>query len=166
MFNRKALHIQGYNYKSNGYYFVTFCTENRLSLFGDIKNGIMHLNDAGRMVQAKIANTPHYYPDVSMDIFVVMPDHVHAVVVLDGEGRTQRSVPTDVGLSEVVKNIKTYTTTRYIQGVREHHWQPFNTRLWQRRYYERIIRNSNDLNTVREYIINNPMTWHLHQKSR
>lgn len=86
------------------------------------------------------------------------------VVVLDGQGRTRRSAPTDVGLPDVIKNIKTYTTTRYIQGVREHHWKPFYKRLWQHRYYERIIRDKNGLNRVREYIINNPMAWHLRQK--
>ena len=161
MFNRKTIRIQGYNYKSNGYYFVTCCTENRLLLFGQIKNGKMHLNDAGLMVQTKIANTPHYYPDVYIDIFIVMPDHFHAVVVLDGQGRTQRSAPTDVGIADVVKNIKTYTTTHYIQGVRKNNWNPFYKRLWQRGYHEHIIRNENDLNRIREYIVNNPLQWHL-----
>jgi putative transposase len=160
MFNRKTIRIRGYNYKSNGYYFVTFCTENRLLLFGDIINGIMQLNDAGRMVHAKIANTPHCYPDVSVDTFIVMPDHVHAIIVLDGPGQTRGSAPTDIGLSEVVKNIKTCTTRCYIRGVHQNRWQPFHKRLWQRGYYERIIRNPNNLNIVREYIINNPAAWH------
>lgn len=164
MFSRKTIRIPGYNYKSNGYYFVTCCIENRLPLFGNIINGKMNLNDAGRMVHVKIANTSHYYPDVHTDAFVVMPDHIHAVFVLDGQGRTHRPVPTDVGIPDVVKNIKTYTTTRYMQGIRNHYWQPFYKRLWQRGYHEHIIRNENDLNRVREYIINNPMTWHLHQK--
>ena len=138
MFRRKTIRIPGYNYKTNGYYFVTFCTENRLPLFGMVTNGKMNLNDAGHMVQTKIANTSHYYPDVYIDIFIVMPDHIHAVIVLDGQGRTQRSAPTDVGIPDLVKNIKTYTTTCYIQGVRNKHWQPFHKRLWQRGYYERI----------------------------
>ena len=90
MLNRKNLRIPGYNYRSSGYYFITFCTEDRLALFGDVTNGKMILNDAGRMVHTKIGNTPHYYPDIHIDIFVVMPDHVHALVVLDGFGRTQR----------------------------------------------------------------------------
>jgi putative transposase len=67
---------------------------------------------------------------------------------LDGQGRTQRSAPTDVGIAE---------------GVHNNNWHPFYKRLWQRGYYENIIRNENDLNRIREYIINNPTTWHLHK---
>ncbi len=117
------------------------------------------------MVHTKIANTPNYYLDVCTDIFIVMPDHVHAVIVLDGQGRTRRSAPTGIGIPNLIKNIKTYTTRRYIQGVRNNHWKPFLKRLWQRGYYEHIIRNTNDLNRVREYIINNPTTYHLDKKS-
>lgn len=163
MFNRKNLRIPGYNYKSNGYYFVTCCTENRLPLFGDIINGKMNLNEAGDMVHMKITNTSRYYPDVHIDTFVVMPDHIHMVIVLDGPGRTRRSAPTDVGIPDVVKTIKTYATLRYIQEVRNNNWQPFFKRLWQRGYHEHIIRNENDLNRVREYIINNPITWHTNK---
>lgn len=125
----------------------------------------MDLNDAGCMVHAKIANTPHYYPDVHIDTFIVMPDHIHALVVLDSLGRTQRSAPTDIGIPDLVKNIKTYTTRHYIQGVHDHNWTPFSKRLWQRGYHEHIIRNENDLNRVREYIINNPITWNLNKNN-
>jgi len=90
-----------------------------------------------------------------------VPDHVHAIIVLDRKGRTQRSAPTDVGIPDIVRNIKTYTKTRYIQGVCEYHWQPFYKRLWQRGYHEHIICNENELNRIREYIINNPIKWHM-----
>lgn len=104
MFNRKTLRIPKYSYKSHGHYFVTFCTQNRLALFGNIINGEMNLNDAGRMVHMKIANTPHYYLDVHIDTFIVMPDHVHALVVLDGVGRTQRLKYPHIFLRNFFKN--------------------------------------------------------------
>lgn len=123
----------------------------------------MKLNDAGHMVHKTVANISNFYADVYSDSLIVMPDHVHAVLVLYG-GRTRRSAPTDVGIPAIIKNIKTYTTRRYIQGVHTNHWQPFYNRLWQRGYYEHIIRNEGAINRVREYIMNNPISWSFEQK--
>ncbi len=74
-------------------------------------------------------------------------------------GRTQGSAPTGLSLSSVVKRVKSLTTKKYIDGIKHYGWPPFNTRLWQRSFYDHIIRNDKSLHKIREYIINNPATW-------
>ncbi len=165
---RKQIRLQGYNYKTPGYYFVTICTEKRLCLFGKIIDGKMLHNPPGLLVYNTFKNLRNFYFGVDIDTFIVMPNHVHAIIVISRKGwtrsrggRTQRSAPTGDSLSDVVKNIKTYTTTFYSRGVIQRNWAPFYTRLWQRGYYEHIIRDTKSLQKIREYIILNPLSWEL-----
>lgn len=157
---RKKLRLAGYNYKSSGLYFVTFCTEDRQPLFGEIINGKMEYNDAGYMVFNVFKNLKNRYFSVDVDNFVIMPNHVHAIIILERLERTWKSAPTD-SLSDVIKKIKTYTTRCYMQGVYERNWIPFDKKLWQRGYYEHIIRDEISLNRIREYILNNPLQWEI-----
>ena len=124
----------------------------------------MVLNDAGRMVQAVWDELPAHYPGVAIDAFVVMPDHIHGIVRA-GAGSRARPVgfcpddtPATAGMSlpEVVNRFKTMTTKRYADGVKQDGWPRFPGTLWQRNYYEHIVRNDADLNRIREYIRNNP----------
>ncbi len=64
-----------------------------------------------------------------------------------------------MSLGDVVQRFKSLTTKRYIDGVKQHDWPPFNGKLWQRNYYEHIIRDEPDLNRIRQYIIQNPLNW-------
>lgn len=158
---RKQIRLSGYNYKTPGYYFVTFCTEKRVCLFGDIINGEMLHNEPGQLIHNVFKNLQNFYFGIDVDTFVVMPNHIHAIIVIDREGRTQRSAPTGDSLSDVIKNIKTYTTTCYIKGVDQKNWAPCYKRLWQRGYYEHIIRDTISLQKIREYIMQNPLCWDL-----
>ena len=114
----------------------------------------MELNAAGRMVHTAWNRLPDHCPRVEIDMHVVMPNHVHAVIVLS---------PTDgervLSLADVVRRFKTFTTRRYIVGVKRYGWPPFAGRLWQRNYHEHIIRNERALNKIRQYIANNPAQW-------
>ncbi len=82
---RRSIRLQGYDYSRAGAYFITVCTQNRESLFGDIVNGAMHLNDTGRMVQQCWDDVPLHFPQVTLDAFVVMPNHIHGIVVMVGD---------------------------------------------------------------------------------
>jgi REP element-mobilizing transposase RayT len=100
---------------------------------------------------------------VELDEFIVMPNHVHGIIWLvpgsDTVGAAPRGRPNAVSLPEVLDWYKTMTTNAYIRGVREHGWTPFAKRVWQRGYYEHVVRDDADLNRIRQYIIDNPTRW-------
>ncbi len=108
----------------------------------------MHFADAGRMVQSVWNELPDAYPDVAVDAFQVMPNHVHGIVVLGHRLDGDQSL----SLGDVVSRFKTMTTTRYIAGVSQWKWPRFQDRLWQRDYFDHIIRGDRVLDTVRRYI--------------
>ncbi len=154
---RKHIRLAKFNYNSAGNYFITFCTQNRLCLFGNIVNGEMQLNDVGKMVNNEIATIKSRHLYIDVDTFVVMPNHIHAIFIMKLDFKTQGAPPVDINIPNIIKNIKTFTTNAYIRGVHEHNWPSFYKRLWQRNYYEHIIRDEISLKNIRQYIINNPL---------
>ena len=164
--HRRSIRLKGYDYSQTGAFFVSICTHNRQCLFGEIMDGKMVWNDAGQMVLAVWDEMPGNYPGVETDEFVIMPNHIHGIVGLVGagpracpdNGQPQGVAPT-LSLPDVVHRFKTMTTKRYTDGVKQSGWPPYPGKLWQRNYYEHIIRNENELNRIREYIISNPMKW-------
>ena len=235
--HRRSIRLKGYDYASEGLYFVTICTQNRECLFGEIINNEMVLNDAGRMVEKWYNKTQDKFPDIVCHEMIIMPNHFHCIwenVGLHGasavgadprvrpvtnnvrpiennvrpiEPNNKRIVDNDnhvvdkgghvdiqnnndkyhvdegghVGpplrvndllddsdlventtgspLSSVVQWFKTMTTNEYIRGVKQLGWMPFDRKLWQRNYYEHIIRDDVSLQTIAYYIINNPAQW-------
>ena len=123
------------------------------------------------MVQAVWDALPRHYPGVGIDMFVIMPNHIHGIVTIQPPntgpppppaGQPRGVAPTGVmGLADVVHRFKTLTTKRYADGVKHHGWKPFPGRLWQRNYWEHIVRNERELHSIREYIVNNPAKWEL-----
>ncbi len=157
--NRRPIRLQGYDYSRAGAYFVTVCTHDRLCLFGEIADRRMALNDAGRMVQQVWDDLPNHYSHVELDECVVMPNHVHGIVVIVGAGF--KPAPTKRhGLPEIVRALKAFSARR-INEIRN---TP-GVKLWQRGYYEHIIRNDDELNRIREYIANNPMKWEMDREN-
>ncbi len=179
-FHRHSIRLKGYDYSNSGAYFITICTNHRAILLGEIINYQVQLNDIGKMIQKTWIEIPITYPDVELDEFIVMPDHLHGIVIINSnkneninfdidnektnqgqiqgfetnlKGQTQGFAPT---LPEIVKRFKTLTTKKYIDGIKQYNWKPFDKRLWQRNYYEHIIRSDKYLHKIREYIINNP----------
>jgi REP element-mobilizing transposase RayT len=195
--HRRSIRLKGYDYRQAGAYFVTVCTQDRSFLFGEMVHGEMRLNDAGKMVYDVWNDLPAFYPGVQTDAFIVMPNHIHGIIILVGAdprvcpgqpsvgvgpraypdsgpraypgqpqemGQPQGVAPT-MGLPDVVHRFKTMTTKRYADGVKRLGWEPFRGRLWQRNYYEHIIRNEESLNRIREYILTNPMRWALDREN-
>ena len=199
--HRRSIRLKGYDYTRPGAYFITICTQNRECLFGEVVNGEMRLNGAGAMVQSVWDEIPAFYPGVLTDAFVVMPNHIHGIVILvgaalrgrPGSGHPQGGVPTvsaprgrpglghpqggaptgsqsrgvarALSLPDVVHRFKTLTTKRYVDGVKRDGWPPFPGRLWQRNYYEHIIRDEQSLNRIRQYIADNPARWALDREN-
>ena len=222
--HRRSIRLKGYDYASEGLYFVTICTQNRECLFGEIKNDEMMLNDAGRMVEKWYLKTQDKVPDIVCHEMVIMPNHFHCIwenvglhgasavgadlrvrpvenndghinegthigngntrMILEGahignentqlilEGahigaplrdpvldKTELGTHTGSPLSMVVRWFKTMSTNEYIRGVNELGWTPFERKLWQRNYYEHIIRDDASLLNIAYYIENNAANW-------
>ena len=108
---------------------------------------------------------PNKFPDIQCDQYIIMPNHIHFIIII--VGADLRVCPDDIGehigspLHKIIQWFKTMTTNEYIRNVKNNRWEPFDGKLWQRNYYEHIIRNEQELNKIREYIINNPLKWEL-----
>jgi putative transposase len=157
---RKKLRLKDYNYSRVGYYYITICTQNRLCLFGAVSNKIMNLNDSGKMVYDVLIKFSKKFNSIFIDTFVIMPNHLHLIMVL-----TEECSAIKISLSTILQNFKTYTTNCYIKGVKDFGWQPFEKRLWQRSFYEHIIRSDESLANIRQYIIDNPEQWEQDQEN-
>ena len=175
---RKPNRLQNYDYSRAGHYFVTICTYKRKELFGEIVDGRMIPNAAGRMVATTWHEMPKFYQGIRIDQFQIMPNHVHGIIVIVGDGprtipnkahfhadgQPQGILPT-LSLSGVVHRFKTLTTRLYIQGVQNKGWKPFNAKFWQRSFYDHVIRNDESLDDIRAYIKNNPINWALDEEN-
>lgn len=185
MRERKLTRLKGYDYSQAGAYFLTVCAQDRNCLFGKIKNGQMWLNDVGRMIDIWWRKIFDRYVNVSVDEYVIMPNHIHGIInivgaipcnrpvdniknktaINDGKGENMvsplRISNTHVGLGQYVSWFKRMSTTEYIQHAKNDNWPRFDKRIWQRNYYEHIIRNDAELNRVRQYIIENPLKWDM-----
>lgn len=149
--HRHSIRLKDYDYSQSGAYFITICTHDRELVFNPEL-----VQEMLRTVWKKI---PVKFPTVQLDEFVVRPNHIHGIILLKGQienGRPHRVAPT---LGDIIAWYKTRTTNAYIKGVKTECWAPFNGKFWQRNYFEHIIRNEDDLNQIRQYILDNPLKW-------
>ncbi|WP_027390023.1 transposase [Chrysiogenes arsenatis] len=153
---RVSLRLQGYDYNQTGAYFVTICVQERACLFGKIAEGTMHLSEAGCMTERWFYEMEKKFPDLMAEQFVCMPNHIHFIVV---NQRVPLKGEKPLSLSTVVQWYKTMTTNEYIRQVKYGGWEPFRRKLWQRNYWERIIRDEAEYVKIGEYIENNPARW-------
>ncbi|MDO9081526.1 MAG: transposase [Desulfuromonadales bacterium] len=156
--HRRSIRLQRYDYSSAGAYFVTICTQNRECLFGEMEDGAMRLNDAGKVAEQCWQEIPGHFPQVELDEFVVMPNHVHGILVIgeSGVAAGKRPAGTSRTIGSVVRGFKIGVT----KWMRQAH--PIHA-VWQRNYWEHIIREEVELEQIREYIRNNPVRWELDQ---
>ncbi|RJO62975.1 MAG: transposase [Dehalococcoidia bacterium] len=161
--HRHSLRLQGYDYSQSGAYFITVCTYNRQCLFGDIVNREIRLNEFGKVIAGEWLKSSKMRKELIMDEYVVMPNHFHGIVFINRDNNLGRGVwpyaPTLHGTSPYsigafVQGFKS-TITRQINELRHAPSSP----VWQRNYYEHVIRDDDDLNRIREYIENNPARW-------
>ena len=176
-YNRRSIRLKGYDYSQAGMYFITICVQNRVCLFREMTD-ILALNDAGEMVEKWYWELENKFLDIKCHEMIIMPNHFHCIVENIGTasatsvgadlcvcpdesilGESILGEHTGSPLHRVVQWFKTMTTNEYIRGVKTLGWQPFNGKLWQRNYYEHIIRNDESYQRISEYIINNPKNW-------
>ena len=189
--HRQSIRLRGFDYSSAGAYFMTLCTQNRACLFGDVADGIMVLNSAGQMVDDWWIALNQKFSGIQTDESVVMPNHFHGIIIINplpvgtdlpvcpepgiGDVTDREFFYSEDGgehigdehigspLPRVMQWFKTMTTNHYIRGVKDNGWLPFEKRVWQRNYYDHIIRNEADLIRIQTYIRNNPASWQVDQ---
>ncbi|MDD6552274.1 MAG: transposase [Prevotellaceae bacterium] len=148
--SRVPLRWKGFDYTTAANYFVTVVCHERQNLFGTVYGNTVLLNDAGKMIEQSIDDISNRYENMEILQQVVMPNHIHFIL---SKYETKRS------LSEIMDAFKSITTVEYIRGVRKNDLTPFNGQLWQRNYYEHIIRNRRSMEFITAYIYNNPLRW-------
>jgi len=165
--NRRSIRLSEYDYTKGGAYFVTICTANRECLFGQVLEGEMHVNEFGKVVLECWEWLSKPYSYATLDARILMPNHLHGIIVINdddsqkGGSRTAPTIfPKRKPLGRLVGAFKTVSTKR-INELR----QTPGFALWQRNYYEHIIRNENSLNKIRDYILGNPSRWVLDQEN-
>ena len=155
--HRRSIRLKGYDYSQEGAYFVTICANHGQCLFGEIRGGVMHPSPAGEMVIACWNALAERFSHIDLDAFGLMPNHSHGVILTSDTGLNANQNP--VTLGNVVGAFKSISTHEYIVGVRTQGWEPFDKRLWQRDFYDHIIRNEQALIAIRAYIVNNSANW-------
>jgi REP element-mobilizing transposase RayT len=203
---RKSVRLKEYDYSFPGWYFVTICAYERNYLFGNIKNGKMILNDSGNLVGEEWIRTKKIRKNVDLDYYVIMPNHLHGIIIIIGRGELNspandntgrmQYAPTNIKFKSPSQTINNVGATRGVvqdkqdraiqriaptkqtlipnslgsiigqfksrvtKRLRESSGNP-ELKIWQRNYYEHIIRNDLDLHNIRNYIENNPLKWEL-----
>ena len=148
--HRRSIRLKEYDYTQSGAYFITLCTWQRQHLFGEIANNGMQLTNYGEIIQVHWDSLPKHYHYVELDEFIIMPNHVHGIIVLTDNPACKKRH----GLPEIIRSFKTFSARR-INKIRRLSGVP----VWQRGYYEHIIRNEKSLMAIREYIVKNPLSW-------
>ncbi len=151
--SRQSIRLKGYDYSRVGCYFITLCTQNRVCLFGQIKNSKLILNTTGQMIDFQWTDLKNKYPTIVLDSHIVMPNHLHGIITV---GAPLKSPDT---IGSIIGRFKSITTYTHIQQIRAAQAHPFNRKLWQRNYYEHIIRDADELRRIRKYILENPAHW-------
>ncbi len=178
--NRQSLRLPTYDYSQSGAYFVTLCAFERKDLFGNIKNGAMLLNEYGKIVADEWVKSSVIRTEIVLDEWVIMPNHFHAIVwIRDSAGahgvrpcihavrpcihtRGARRAPLRAPLRREPRSVSSLiagfksAVTKHIYAIRND-----TLPVWQRNYYERIIRSERELFAVRRYIVENPLKWEM-----
>ena len=146
---RRSIRLPGFDYSQAGAYFVTICSDHRRCLFGEISDFRMRANTAGLLVAACWLRLCDDYPFISLDTWVLMPNHLHGIIWLGSDNLLEKP------LSQIVAAFKATSTSRLRKAFST------NIKLWQRGFFEHIIRGDDDLFRIREYIDGNPTRWAL-----
>ena len=164
----ETTHLQNWDYTSDGRYYITICTKNRVSFLGKIEKGVMILNECGRIVEQCWYDLENHYHNLRLDAFVIMPNHIHGIMIIDNSIVVETGLKPDVetglkpvstkisrhGIFEFVRAFKTYSS----RHMNELDHTPGKTR-WQYRFHDHIIRDEFDYVRIKQYIQDNPLSW-------
>jgi REP element-mobilizing transposase RayT len=182
--DRRSLRLQGYNYSSAGLYFVTICTYQRQCLLGEIVQCEMRLSEYGKIVSDEWLRSREIREEIDFDAWVIMPKHIHGIVIINppdipqsivganGRSPLQNVASQPANQNPMIPPMKPRSLSSLVAGFKSATTKQINilrnapeTPVWQRNYYEHIIRNDASLQLIRQYIHNNPLSWqedHLH----
>ncbi len=152
--SRRNPRIKGYNYSQDGYYFLTICSTHREEIFSTIAEGKVALTEIGKIIDREWRRSSDIRKEIELDSFVIMPNHVHAIVhILETSGRFHSKGLEKKSLSSLITGFKS-SVTKIVrtQGL-------IIVSPWHRGYYEHIIRDVAELYRIREYIASNPIRW-------
>ena len=162
-FRVESSRLKDWDYSTPWWYYITICTKNFSSWFGEIKNGKMVLNNVGKIINEEWNRTIKIRKSVDLDYYVIMPNHFHGIMIINGPEKIDNVVETHSdaslhkvknNLSDVIRGFKGSCTKRiHLTGKSTFNWQP--------RFYDHIIRNENELRRIRTYIQNNPLKWEI-----
>ena len=147
---RKTTRLKDFDYAQNGAYFITICTKDKKMLFSPVGADSI----SARMFESTFIETIENYQGVASPIYVVMPNHFHAIITISRAD--MESAPT---ISEIIQSFKRYSTIKYTKMVKNGVLPPFNKQIWQRSFYDHIIQNQQDYNEIHNYIEQNPLRW-------
>lgn len=159
--NRKSIRLPEYDYTQEGAYFITIVTQNRNYLFGKIVEGDMCLNPFGNIVSQVWQSVPKHHPKTVVDPFIIMPNHMHGIIKIVGARRAvplhqseEFGKPVPGSIPTILRSFKSETTRRnnILRSTP-------GAKVWQRNYYEHVIRDENDYESIYEYILTNPQNW-------
>jgi REP element-mobilizing transposase RayT len=174
--HRRSIRLKDYDYSQEGIYFITICTLNHEQLFGDIIDEKMFLNEFGKIVNGFWLKIPENFPNVQLDEYIIMPNHIHGIITVGAihELPLQNDLPQcnelpqqqnvrihrrKMLLPKIIGKFK-MQSAKQINKIRN----TLGIAVWQRNYYKHIIRHENELNRIREYIVNNPLKWKLEKE--
>ena len=184
--HRHSIRLRGYDYGQAGAYFVTVCAQEQVCLFGEVMDGEMRLNECGRVIEQCWLGIPNHFPHVALDAFVIMPNHLHGIIVITGTvganggannganaganvgannysplryapGTTKFKSPSKT-IGSIVRGFKIGVTKWFRQHTNIFH-------VWQRNYYEHVVRDDGSLDRIRQYIAMNPLQWVLDREN-
>lgn len=161
--NRKKNRLDNFDYNGQGCYFITLCTHNKQNFFliekDRVGNDLRVVPQQNLIIHKWISETENKFQTIKFEKYVIMPDHLHLIVKIT-ERHAGRS------LRDIMQFFKTMTTNDFIKGVKNGKLNPFDKKVWQKSYYDHIIRNQEDYNEKCEYIENNPQKWLLTHKTQ
>jgi len=168
--HRRSNRLRGYDYSQPGYYFVTLCTKNREYLFGEIKENQMILNEIGRIINRQWKELTFKYSNINNSDFIIMPNHIHGVIELIRRGLINQTPTLENNENWILMKNPEITLGKIIRFFKAKSAFQIRSKsnifqIWQRNYYEHIVRNENDLNQIREYIQNNPYNWKMDENN-
>ncbi|MFC2133425.1 transposase [Bacteroidota bacterium] len=189
-YKRKSIRLKDFDYSEGNWFYVTVCTHQHKLLFGDISKGKMQLNKFGFLAQKEWNKTKEIRDNIDLDYYVIKPNHLHGILIIThkseqcrdensrgvsqyknisenecrGTGHRAPTIeqfgkPVSGSLPTVIRSFKA-TVTKQINELRKTPGKP----VWQRNYFERIIRNEAELFNIRNYILNNPYKWELEKR--
>ena len=173
--HRRSIRLPGYDYGQPGAYFVTICAWRRLSLFGAVHDGVVTLNACGRIVVEEWERSESIRAEIALDAFIVMPNHVHGIVWIRSpqsnidhisNRRGERPLAPTANTSDLPRGYGSHTLASFVAGFKTGVTRRINTHrqspgaaVWQRNYYEHVIRDDADLCRIRTYVDTNPARW-------